>query len=625
MGKKLTQQLIVSLFTFLFVLLVGQLSAADKPYPKASPPFTVAPSGGNAKVDYKQWNFTALATSDTWLSQNPPTHLSTGTVYGDFPTRSGAATFNSEITYGGYITIAPGTTGATGAQFLTMEGYLIMPCYASSVQLRVKDSLTEQYSSLHLALNGGNFTTNSADLIKVSEEKINNSNVILTNTEYTVSSGNYGKWVRFGVAISNGRLAYSSRLEWNLNGNGWATIPADAFSSITGGTGLLVTTSPLCAAAPASCECSDALSCNGLNIYANQAAADAAIVGATYSLYNTKPFEDYTLPINNVHTYCVTYTTGATETRIGIRNFVSQISTCSFTRTYSVTQMNCSTPATFVSSGNGSYNYYYYNVLPNTQYRICASITNFTGTGCANAAIGNALPTTVASGTLVFNVSPAAAAFTYNCGSATTTGTFTSNGTGGQTGTLTVPLTATTTAGSAIFNVAGTGFTGTLATILTAGQTSVVIPITYDGTGAAGSRTLTVTASVGTATGSCSKAVTVVTPPTAYSFPFNCSGSTVNGAFFANGVSQTGTLTVPINVTSGGSTTVTVTGTNFSGSLTTTVTTAQASLTIPITYTGAGSEGSRLLSITSADATGTCSVSVPIQASCKANGGRIGQ
>lgn len=212
--------------------------------------------------------------------------------------------------------------------------------------------------------------------------------------------------------------------------------------------------------------------------------------------------------------------------------------------------------------------------------------------------------------------------FTFNCGTASTTGNFYTTGIGGQTGTLIVPITGAT-AGSATFTVSGTGFTGTLATTLTAGQTSVTIPITYDGSGAAGSRTLTITSSGGG--GTCTKAVTVATPPTTFTYPFNCTGSTVNGVFIANAVAgQTGTVTIPINITSAGSATFTVTGTNISGSLTTTLVAGQSSVTIPIIYTGAGTEGSRVLTISSTSGTGTCSVSVPIQAACKADGGRIG-
>ncbi len=96
--------------------------------------------------------------------------------------------------------------------------------------------------------------------------------------------------------------------------------------------------------------------------------------------------------------------------------------------------------------------------------------------------------------------------FTFNCGSATSTGTFIANGVSGQTGSLTIPLTGTT-AGAATFNVTGAGFTGTLTQTLTAGQTSVIIPISFDGTGVVGNRSLTVTSSQGG--GACTKVVLV--------------------------------------------------------------------------------------------------------------------
>lgn len=93
-------------------------------------------------------------------------------------------------------------------------------------------------------------------------------------------------------------------------------------------------------------------------------------------------------------------------------------------------------------------------------------------------------------------------AFAFNC----STGSFLTNGTAGQTGTLVIQITGAT-AGAVTLDVAGTNFTGTLTTTLTARQTSVTVPITYDGSGAVGSRTLTVTSTQGT--GVCTKSVLV--------------------------------------------------------------------------------------------------------------------
>jgi hypothetical protein len=102
------------------------------------------------------------------------------------------------------------------------------------------------------------------------------------------------------------------------------------------------------------------------------------------------------------------------------------------------------------------------------------------------------------------------ATFTFNCASATATGTLMANGTAGQTATLTLNLTNATTAGTANFTVTGTGFTGTLATALTVGQTAVDIPITYDGAGIPRTETLTVTSPEGT--GTCTPSVQIVCP-----------------------------------------------------------------------------------------------------------------
>ena len=112
----------------------------------------------------------------------------------------------------------------------------------------------------------------------------------------------------------------------------------------------------------------------------------------------------------------------------------------------------------------------------------------------------------------------------------------------------------------------------------------------------------------------------------AFDYAFNCIGSTVQGSFTANAVTgQTGTVKIPINVTNAGTTNFSVTGTGFSGSLAATINANTAFVLIPITYDGSGAEGSRLLTITSVNGTGSCSVAVQIQVACKAEGGRIGQ
>jgi hypothetical protein len=117
---------------------------------------------------------------------------------------------------------------------------------------------------------------------------------------------------------------------------------------------------------------------------------------------------------------------------------------------------------------------------------------------------------TTASAAVTVTINACAGSFTFNCTpSPVANGAFIANGTGGQTGTVVIPITAAT-AGEVTLNVSGTGFTGTLTTTLTSGQTSVTIPITYDGTGAPGPVTLTINSSQ--ATGSCSATATVIDP-----------------------------------------------------------------------------------------------------------------
>ena len=81
--------------------------------------------------------------------------------------------------------------------------------------------------------------------------------------------------------------------------------------------------------------------------------------------------------------------------------------------------------------------------------------------------------------------------FYFNCASASSIGTFIANGSGGQNGTLSIPITSAT-ASTVTLNVTGTGFSGGTTTVITAGQTLISVPITYDGSGLTGSKTLTI-------------------------------------------------------------------------------------------------------------------------------------
>lgn len=176
------------------------------------------------------------------------------------------------------------------------------------------------------------------------------------------------------------------------------------------------------------------------------------------------------------------------------------------------------------------------------------------------------------------------ASFTFNCGTATTTGSFIANGTS-QSGTLTVPMTGTT-AGLVTLTVSGNGFSGSYTTHVTAGQTSVTFPITYDGSGTGGSPSLTVTSAQ--ATGACTKAVTVAAPPVAGTI--DCSKTEIYEAPVVGTASQLD-LVVTLNVTSKGTfTPVTITGSGMAiangvASVITTTTGIQK-VHIPIKYDG---------------------------------------
>jgi hypothetical protein len=254
------------------------------------------------------------------------------------------------------------------------------------------------------------------------------------------------------------------------------------------------------------CKCADAPNC-GLNKYANETTAFTAYDAQSGTSYNLRP--DNLLHSITGHAYelCVDYTTGATETRLAVRQLVTFTNSCTgFARAYNIRLKDCATTsATFVGANltGGTRNFQFYNVQPNTTYRLCATVSL---SPCHAKTSSEFQPEYTTSSWYAYNATPPPATFAFNCGAASITGTFAASGIGGQTGTMTVPITGAT-AGSAVFTISGIGFAGTMGTILTAGQTSVVIPITFDGMGTGGSRTLTVTSSQGT--GTCSKAATV--------------------------------------------------------------------------------------------------------------------
>ncbi len=235
----------------------------------------------------------------------------------------------------------------------------------------------------------------------------------------------------------------------------------------------------------------------------------------------------------------------------------------------------------------------------------------YDGTGAAGA---RTLTVTSSQGTGActpsVSVTPQLSSFAFNCGTASTTGTFTANAITGQTGTITIPL-SSATVGQASFAVSGGGFSGSTTTTLTAGQTSVTFPITYNGSGAAGNHLVTITSPQGT--GTC--ALNIPVAVAGGSFAFNCGTASVVGSFIANATTgQSGFVTVPITGAVAGLITINVMGTGITGTLTTTLTNNQTQVTIPITYDGSGAAGARPLSITSSSGTGTCTPSATVTA-----------
>jgi hypothetical protein len=351
--------------------------------------------------------------------------------------------------------------------------------------------------------------------------------------------------------------------------------------------------------------------CIGVKQYANKAAALAG-TGKVWQLYTPKLtsangiFTIYGTVITDVNGQVSAFQEmqfgGSVATTIS-----AQAAVIAATRTYVLYAMSdatCATPivANIANDGcSGTFNPAWTNLMPNTNYKL-AITTNLSGLAAGYTYDGFNLR--------FYNAVRPIAAFAFNCGAAAALGTFTANNIAGQTGTLTVPISGAT-AGSASFNVTGTGFTGSVTTNIAAGQTSVSIPITYDGTGTAGARTLTVTSSQGT--GVCTPSVSVKVLLS--TFAFNCGTASTAGTFTANATTgQSGTITIPLSSATVGQASFSVSGGGFSGSTTTTLTAGQTSVTFPITYNGSGAAGNHLVTITSAQGTGTCAINIAVAA-----------
>ena len=222
---------------------------------RSSNPLTecvIAPSTGNGMVSYKVWDLLELGSSDAFYSsitqhRNSPT----GTLkYGDFPNFTSAAPTTSGTTavvFGQtpWVDVPNGGTNLNQGSFTQIEGFIALPCYATSLQMRTLASGTpsstgtvrENFTTLHLAIDAlGNATVNTNNLQNVSYQKVNFSGGVVNSTQYTFANPNSsGKWVAFGDAVSDGADFYGAIIQWNIDGAGWVNIPASAFSSISTG------------------------------------------------------------------------------------------------------------------------------------------------------------------------------------------------------------------------------------------------------------------------------------------------------------------------------------------------------------------------------------------------------
>lgn len=348
--------------------------------------------------------------------------------------------------------------------------------------------------------------------------------------------------------------------------------------------------------------------CVGVKSYANKLAAQAG-VGKIWKYYTPA-----LLPATGSFTTYVTVHTDANGQVAVMQELqvygpstgvVAQATAVTTTRTYglySLSDATCSNkiPATIANDGcSATFNPAWTNLLPNTDYKL-ALTTNLGILANGYRYDGFNIR--------YYNAVRPTGTFAFNCGTAAATGTFYANGVGGQVGTLTVPITSAT-AGSVTINVSGNGFSGTAAVALATGQTSVSVPLTYDGSGTAGNKTLTVTSTQGT--GTC--APSVVVKAQVATFTFNCGAASATGTFNANSIAgQTGTLTVPLSNATAGAATFSVSGNGFTGTLVTTLTAGQTSVAVPITYNGSGSAGAHLVSVTSSEASGSCSANIGV-------------
>ena len=177
-------------------------------------------------------------------------------------------------------------------------------------------------------------------------------------------------------------------------------------------------------------------------------------------------------------------------------------------------------------------------------------------------------------------------------------------------GGINLPITNAVAGAAVTLTISQDGFTKTHNVVLDGGDTAIFIPdVSYDGTGSDGAKSLTITSDQ--ATNSCSASITVL-PEGANSF--TCTTAGAGSEDFILGTASKGGINLPITNAVGGETVVLEINQNgFTKTHITTLDAGQTAIFIPdVDYDGSGTAGSKTLTITSNQATNSCSANVTV-------------
>ncbi|WP_170185832.1 prealbumin-like fold domain-containing protein [Pseudoxanthomonas dokdonensis] len=195
----------------------------------------LAQSGGDGAYDLWQRDLPELPNGDAFYTSTTAHRNDAGTspaLSGDFPLDNGPPTFSGVVNTGSALSMID--LDNDSGQFQTIQGYLALPCDAQSIRLRVGAPNTyEQFNTLHLATSGSLLTRDAADLSQVSYRKVGYQRQFIgVNTIYTVAATNFGKWVRFAIATSDGGDNYGVSMEWSIDGAAFTAVPLSQISSL---------------------------------------------------------------------------------------------------------------------------------------------------------------------------------------------------------------------------------------------------------------------------------------------------------------------------------------------------------------------------------------------------------